>query len=71
VFTSTRSASSSIHTGIECGVPSGMTADRCANVRLPRRSWYASGIELTRSGTAAAHNGFRGVPTGRPGAREQ
>src|SRR3954464_4821313 len=49
VFTSTRSPSKSTHTGVTCGLPSGMTVARLANARLVKRSRYLSGIDCDMS----------------------
>src|SRR3954469_9135335 len=49
VFTSTRSPSKSTHTGVTCGLPSGMSVARLANARFVKRSRYLSGIDCDKS----------------------
>src|SRR5579872_368883 len=49
VFTSTRSPSRSTHTGVTCGLPSGMSVARLANARLVKRSRYLSGMDCDMS----------------------
>src|SRR2546423_1697423 len=49
VFTRTRSPSRSTHTGVTCGLPSGMSVARLANARFVKRSRYLSGIDCDKS----------------------